>query len=78
MKVVLKTSERVTLSFAKSVLDGAGIPAHVFDTSMDMLTGSMSAAIPRRLMVADEDYETACQLLREADIEPFTGKDKGR
>jgi hypothetical protein len=71
MKVVLKTSERVALSLAKSVLEGAGIPAHIFDTSIDTLIGSMGMAIPRRLMVADEDYETACQLLREAGVEPL-------
>ncbi|MFP3943592.1 MAG: DUF2007 domain-containing protein [Alphaproteobacteria bacterium] len=77
MKVVLRTSEPVAMSFAKSVLQEAGIEAVEFDTHTSVLAGSMGF-VPRRLMVPDEDYETACQLLREADVEPFTGKDKGR
>lgn len=78
MKVVLRTTEPVAFSFAKSVLEEAGIRAHEFDTNMSTLEGSIGFFIPRRLMVADEDYETACQLLLEAGVEPFTGKDRGR
>lgn len=37
----------------------------IFDTHASIMDGSM-AMVPRRLMVADEDYVRAERLLREA------------
>ena len=65
MRVVLKTNNPVVLSYATHVLEEAGIAAQVFDTHASIMDGSM-AMVPRRLMVADEDFAKAEKLLRDA------------
>jgi hypothetical protein len=70
MRVVLKTNNPVVLSYATHVLEESGIAALVFDTHASVMDGSM-AIVPRRLMVADEDFTRAERLLREAIPEVF-------
>ena len=65
MRDVLKTNDPVLLDFAQVVLSNAGIPAVVFDAHMSVMDGSLGI-LPRRLMVADEDFEQARRVLREA------------
>ena len=65
MRVVLKTNNPVVLSYAAHVLEESGITAQIFDTHASIMDGSM-AMVPRRLMVADEDFARAEKLLREA------------
>jgi hypothetical protein len=52
----------VWLSWLSSLLADAGIPCHLLDAHMSLLEGSI-AAIPRRVMVADEDFEEAARLM---------------
>ena len=47
------------------LLEESGIAALVFDTHASVMDGSM-AIVPRRLMVADEDFVRAEKLLRAA------------
>jgi hypothetical protein len=70
MRVVLKTNNSVVLSYATHVLEESGIQAVIFDTHASIMDGSM-AMVPRRLMVADEDFSRAERLLREAIPEVF-------
>ena len=65
MRVVLKTNNAVVLSYATHVLEESCIAALVFDTHASIMDGSM-AMVPRRLMVADEDFTRAEKLLRAA------------
>ena len=65
MRAVLKTTNPVVLDFAANVLSQEGIKAVIFDTHASVMDGSMGI-LPRRLMVLDEDFERAQQLLREA------------
>lgn len=65
VKELLRTNDVVLLSWAEAVLGDAGIDAVVLDTHMSVLDGSISA-IPRRLMVADDDHAAAEALLRAA------------
>ncbi|HEX4105870.1 MAG TPA: DUF2007 domain-containing protein [Rhizomicrobium sp.] len=65
MPVVLKTNNPVVLSYATHVLEESGIAAQIFDTHASIMDGSM-AMVPRRLMVADEDFTRAEKLLRDA------------
>lgn len=65
MRLVLKSNNPVVLSYATHVLKESGIEALVFDTHASIMDGSM-AMLPRRLMVADEDFNRAVSLLREA------------
>ena len=65
MRDVLRTNDLVLLSWATAVLGGAGIEAVTFDGHASVIEGSIGA-IPRRLMVADEDFDRARRLLDEA------------
>ncbi len=63
--MVLKSNNPVLLSYAADVLGQAGIESVVFDTHASIMDGSM-AMVPRRLMVADDDFARADLLLRQA------------
>ena len=68
MKELLRTNNLVYLSFAQAVLNEAGIFSLLFDAHMSVMDGSIGA-LPRRLMVADEEFVRAERALAEA--EPF-------
>jgi len=66
MKELFRSNDPVRLSWAEAILAGAGIPALVLDEHTAALEGSISA-IPRRLVVDDDDYTSAQRVLAEAD-----------
>ena len=61
---LLRTNDLVKLSFLEAVLRDGGIETIVLDQHMSVLEGS-AAAIPRRLMVIDDDADAARRILRE-------------
>lgn len=65
MKEIVRTNDPVLISWLQALLRDAGIEALVFDGHTSVLEGS-AGAIPRRMMVADDDYEGARQALTEA------------
>jgi len=65
MRAVLKTVDPVLLNYAVNLLEQEGIEAVVFDTHASVMDGSMGF-LPRRLMVLDEDFVRAMELLRDA------------
>ncbi len=65
MREVLKTNDPVLLNFAEVLLADAGIEVVVFDSHMSIMDGSLGI-LPRRLMVADDDFVRAGRVLREA------------
>lgn len=65
MKEILRTGDPVQLSWVSAMLAGENIEIVVLDTHMSSVEGSISA-IPRRIMVADEDYDAARRLLADA------------
>jgi hypothetical protein len=65
MRDVLKTTDAVLLNFAEALLADAGIRAVVFDTHMSIMDGSLGV-LPRRLMVAEKDYDRARTVLAGA------------
>lgn len=72
MKDVLKTNNPVLLDFAQALLADAGVETFVFDSHASIMDGSVGI-LPRRLMVADDDYARARAVLREAlpdDVPP--------
>jgi hypothetical protein len=73
VKTILKTNDPVLLSFAKSLLDDAGIGAAIFDDAMSVMDGSLGI-LPRRLVVSDEEEAAARALLKDgvgaAQLEP--------
>ena len=74
MVPVIKTNNTVTLSFAKSVLEDSGIDCFEPDTHISILEGSIGA-IPRRLMVLEEDEIAARRALALAGLADELYKD---
>ncbi|MBF0383024.1 MAG: DUF2007 domain-containing protein [Magnetococcales bacterium] len=58
MVELFKTNNPVELSWAKTVLEDAGIPAFIFDLNINFIEGNIGI-FPRRVMVNDEDYNRA-------------------
>ena len=68
MKELLRTNDIVKLSWAEAVLAEEGIGCVVLDAHTSVLEGSLGI-LPRRLMVADDDYRKARWVLRGAGAE---------
>ena len=66
MKELFRTNDAVRLSWAQAILAAEGIEAVVFDANMASVEGSLGA-LPRRLMVAEEDFVRAERILKEAE-----------
>ena len=62
MVELLRTNDIVRLSFLGALLADAGIETVVLDTHTSILEGSIGA-IPRRLMVIDDDIVAARRVL---------------
>ncbi len=69
MKQLLATSDPTVIAFARALLQGEGIAAFEMDVNMNVLEGSIGI-LPRRLMVADAEYDAAAATLRDNGIEP--------
>jgi len=67
MRELLRTNDLVLLSYASHVLEEEGITAYVFDGHMSVMEGSIGA-LPRRLMVEEEDFDAAAVALGNAAI----------
>ena len=65
MKELFRSNEMVFLSWAEALLKSEDIEMIVLDRHMSVMEGSINA-IPRRVMVADEDYDRACRVLKDA------------
>ena len=65
MKELLRTNDLVRLSWLQALLSDSQIPSVVLDGHTSVLEGS-AIAIPRRLMVGSDDYESAKCLLEAA------------
>ena len=66
MRVILKTTDPVLLSYARHLLEEAGVPHFVFDENMAFTEGNIGA-FPRRLMVRKEDEPRARAALAELE-----------
>lgn len=74
MKEILRTGDPVKLSWISALMAGENIETVILDTHMSFAEGSISA-IPRRIMVANQDYDAAIRLLADAgEIEADTDK----
>ena len=64
MVELLRLNDPVRLSWLLALLEDGGVSAVVLDCHTSVLEGS-APAIPRRLMVADEDEAPARRILAE-------------
>lgn len=69
MVELLRSNDPVLMSFVESLLADAGIEHTVFDAHMSVMEGSIGA-LPRRIAVAESQYEDACRLLADAGVRP--------
>ena len=65
MKELLRTNDPVLISWLRALLRDGGIETFVFDGYTSILEGS-AGAIPRRLMVIDDDLDTARRIVADA------------
>ncbi len=66
MRELVRSNNPVLLSWLTAALAEAGIEAVILDGHTSILEGS-AGAIPRRLMVIDEDYPSAREILDQAE-----------
>ena len=75
MVELLRTNDAVMLSYLDALLRGDGIESIILDTHTSVLEGSVGA-LPRRVMVSDDDGARARRLLDDVGISyarPRTG-----
>jgi hypothetical protein len=65
---LLRSNDIVRLSWLSALLSGAGIEAFLLDAHTSVIEGSIGA-LPRRLMVRDDDAARARQVLADAGEE---------
>jgi hypothetical protein len=65
MQELLRTNDLVHISWARAVLDAAGIENVLLDDHVSGIEGSIGA-IPRRLVVPDDRYGAAQAALADA------------
>ena len=68
MNELLRTNNPVLLSFVEAVLAEAEIAFIVADRNMSVLEGSIGI-LPRRVLVADDDWAQAMRVLLEAGLD---------
>lgn len=72
MKELLRTNDAVLISYIEALMADARIGLVVLDRHASILEGSIGA-IPRRLMVGDDDLVAARSILRAAEIDHDAG-----
>jgi hypothetical protein len=68
MKELLRTNDVALLSYLEALLTEKSIAYQIADVHMSVLDGSIGI-LPRRVLVAEEDYRTARQIAEAAQIE---------
>ena len=64
---LLRTNDPVLLSFAESLLVDSGLKHSVEDRQMSVIEGSINA-LPKRILVAEDQLDEAKQLLADAGV----------
>ena len=67
MKQLIRTTDIVTISHIQAILDAEDIATFELDVNMSVLDGSLGI-LPRRIMVADDEYDDAVQLITDAGL----------
>lgn len=70
MREMLRSNDGVLINFAESVLRQAGIATLLADQHISVMEGSIGA-FPRRLLVGDDDWAAARQILIEAGLDAW-------
>ncbi|MEZ5774266.1 MAG: DUF2007 domain-containing protein [Hyphomicrobiaceae bacterium] len=68
MRELIRTNDAVLVSLIEAVLSEAGLVSFVADGHMSVLEGSLGI-LPRRVLVADDEWDEARRLVVEAGVE---------
>ncbi len=74
MKELFRTNDAVLLSYVDALLSDAGISHVIMDGNMSIMEGSLGV-LPRRMMVAEDEYSQACRVLKDAELENVVTED---
>lgn len=64
---LIRTNDAVVISFVEALMRDAGIACLVADQNMSVLDGSIGI-LPRRILVPEDDADTARRILVDAGI----------
>ncbi len=67
MKELLRANDPALISFVQSLLNDAEIEFMLTDVHTSILEGSIGA-LPKRILVPDDDFNDARRILREANL----------
>jgi hypothetical protein len=67
MRELIVTNDPVLISYAEALLKDQGIEAMVFDRNISLMEGSIGA-FPRRLVIPDEVWAKAAEILNAAGL----------
>lgn len=68
MQELMRTNDITLTALVRAILAEAGIPIFELDVNMSVLEGSIGI-LPRRVMVAERDYERVLRILAENEVE---------
>ena len=68
MKELLSTNDITQFVYAESILNSNDIVSFTLDENISVLEGSIGI-LPRRLMVLENDYEQALELLEDFGLD---------
>lgn len=72
MKELFRSNDAVLLSFVDAILSDAGVTHQIVDGNMSILEGSLGV-LPRRMLVAEDEFAQACRILKDADLSHVVG-----
>jgi Putative prokaryotic signal transducing protein len=76
MRELVRTNDPVLISAIEALLKGARINHLIADQNMSVLEGSIGI-FPRRILVAEDEFEAAQRLLAEAGFGKELRRDAG-
>lgn len=74
MKELIRSNDLVLLSYLEALLNEADIPHEMADEHMSAVVGSIDAS-QRRILVSDEDWAAAREIVDAAQNERFPAED---
>ncbi|MEM8744676.1 MAG: DUF2007 domain-containing protein [Pseudomonadota bacterium] len=74
MKELFRTNDAVLLSYVDAILSEAGVSHVIMDGNMSIMEGSLGV-LPRRMMVAEDEFTQACRILKDAELEHVVTQD---
>ena len=74
MRLIVRATDPVLISFVEALFREASIALHVADANISIMEGSIGA-FPRRVLVSDDDWPRAAQLLEEAGLSQWIVRD---